>query len=338
MDPYDVIERGNRALQPPPFVRLSKWIEDNVRLPAGVSAMPGKVRLWPYQVGIADAISDPDIERVTLVKAARVGFTTLLTSAIGSYVVNEPAPILVLLPTESDCRDYVVSDIEPIFEATDVLKGVLSYDDELAERNTLLSRRFPGGNLKIVASRAPRNLRRHTARILLCDEVDGMEATAEGNPIALGEGRTRTFADRKIIIGSTPVFTDTSIVLRTYGESDARIYEVPCGECGAFNEIMWANIIWPEGEPEKAEYECPHCKAHIGDDRKHDLVSAGQWRATKPEIKGHAGFRLNALVSLLANASWPKLAAEFLKAARTTSGSFSPSPTRCSPRAGRRRQ
>jgi phage terminase large subunit GpA-like protein len=31
-------------------------------------------------------------------------------------------------------------------------------------------------------------------------------------------------------------------------------------------------------------------------------------------VKGHAGFRLNALVSLLANASWGKLAAEFISA------------------------
>jgi phage terminase large subunit GpA-like protein len=39
------------------------------------------------------------------VKPARLGFTTLLTAAIGSYVVNEPSPILAVLPTESDCRD-----------------------------------------------------------------------------------------------------------------------------------------------------------------------------------------------------------------------------------------
>jgi hypothetical protein len=37
-------------------------------------------------------------------------------------------------------------------------------------------------------------------------------------------------------------------------------------------------------------------------------------RATAPEVTGHAGFRLNALVSLLANASWAKLAAEFIAA------------------------
>ena len=44
------------------------------------------------------------------------------------------------------------------------------------------------------------------------------------------------------------------------------------------------------------------------------MVQNGVWRATKPEVTDHAGFRLNALVSLLANASWPKLAQEFIRA------------------------
>jgi hypothetical protein len=43
------------------------------------------------------------------------------------------------------------------------------------------------------------------------------------------------------------------------------------------------------------------------------MVEAGRWRATRPDVVGHAGFRLNALVSLLANASWGKLAAEFVR-------------------------
>jgi hypothetical protein len=59
-------------LIPPPRLRLSEWIEQNIRLPEGVSALPGPVRLWPYQVGVADAISDPSIERVSVLKAARV--------------------------------------------------------------------------------------------------------------------------------------------------------------------------------------------------------------------------------------------------------------------------
>jgi phage terminase large subunit GpA-like protein len=303
-----------RGWAPPAKLKLSEWIEANVRLPEGVSALPGPVRLWPYQREIADAISDPEIERVTLVKPVRVGFTTLLTGAIGSFVANEPAPILVLLPTEADARDYIVSDIEPIFEASPVLRAALSADVEEGERNTLLSRRFPGGSLKIVAARAPRNLRRHTARVLICDEADAMEVGAEGNPVRLAERRTMTFANRKIVIGSTPIFEDTSAVLRAYAESDARVFECPCPACGVFTEIAWAHIVWPEGDPLAAAFQCPHCHEKISERNKAEMVESGVWRVTKPEVAGHAGFRLNALVSLLVNASWGRLAKEFLAA------------------------
>lgn len=249
---------------------------------------------------------------MTLVKPVRVGFTTMLTGALASYCSNDPAPILALLPTEADCRDYMVSDVEPIFGASPVLNNLLSGDLEEGGRNTILSRRFPGGSLKVVAAKAPRNLRRHNVRVLFIDEADGMEATAEGSPILLAERRTLSFADRKIVMGSTPVFEETSHVLRAYAQSDGRIFEVPCPECGDFHEIAWKDIHWKEGEPERAHWCCPGCGSVVEERRKPAMVAAGRWRATRPDIKGHAGFRLNALVSLLPNASWGRLAREFL--------------------------
>ena len=303
-----------KALRPPPRLALSDWIETHMRLPEGVSALPGRVTLWPYQREIADAISDPTIERVTLVKPVRVGFTTLLTGALASYVANEPAPILALLPTEADCRDYTVSDLEPIFEATPALRGLISADADEGGRSTLLSRRFPGGSLKIIAAKSPRNLRRHNVRILLMDEVDAMESGIEGSPITLAERRTLSFANRKIIMGSTPTLEATSNILRAYARSDMRVFEVPCPDCGDFHEIQWGDIIWPEGEPLKAEYVCPECGSVIDERHKPAMVDKGRWRATAPAVEGHAGFRLNALVSNLTNASWGKLAAEFVEA------------------------
>lgn len=310
----DVRTRALRSLIPPPRLRLSEWIEQNIYLPSDVSALPGRVRLWPYQIGIADALSAPEIERVTLVKAARLGFTTLLTSAVGAFVANEPSSIICLLPTEADARDYVVSEVEPIFAASPVLAGLLSEDAEGGERNTLLARRFAGGSLRVIAARSPRNLRARTARILLCDEVDGMEPTAEGSPIKLGERRTLSYSNRKIVIGSTPVLEETSAVLAAYRESDQRIFECPCPACGAFTEIMWQHIEWESDRPETAAFRCPHCTELIAARNKPGMVAAGHWRATQPQIRGHAGFRINALVSLLANASWEKLAAEFIAA------------------------
>jgi phage terminase large subunit GpA-like protein len=291
---------------------LSDWIEREMRLPEGVSSLPGRVRLWPYQREIADAITDPELERVTLVKSVRVGFTTLLSGAIASFVANEPSPILALLPTEADCRDYVVSDLEPIFEAMPDVGALLSGDLDEGGRNTLLSRRFPGGSLKVVAAKSPRNLRRHNVRVLLCDEVDAMEPTAEGSPLALAERRTLSFANRKIIVGSTPTIEETSNVLRAYARSDQRVFEVPCPSCGVFGEIMWAHIEWEPDKPETAAFRCPHCRDLVSERHKAEMVAAGQWRATAPDVKGHAGFQLSALVSSLPNAAWSKLAAEFL--------------------------
>lgn len=279
------------------------------------------MRLWRFQRDIADAIGDATLERVTLVKSVRIGFTSLLTGAIASYCSNDPAPILALLPTEADCRRYMVADIEPIFDESPLLRNLLSDGSDESGRNTILARRFPGGSLTLVAAKAPRNLRAHNARVLFMDEVDGMEMTKEGPPTILAEKRTMSFADRKIVTGSTPIFEETSPVIRAYAKSDQRVFEVRCIECGGFHEIAWKDIRWPEGEPEKAHWCCPGCGSIIEEKHKPAMVEAGRWRITKPEVEGHAGFRINALVSPHKNASWGILAQEFL-AARSDPGSL----------------
>ena len=75
----------------------------------------------------------------------------------------------------------MVSDLEPTFQASPALRGALSREvDHGDDRSTILHRLFAGGSLKIVASKAPRNLRRHTARVLFVDEADAMEPSARG--------------------------------------------------------------------------------------------------------------------------------------------------------------
>jgi phage terminase large subunit GpA-like protein len=301
-----------RVVTKPKVEPLPAWIERVIRLPAGAAAEPGPIRLYPYQRGIAAAIGDPAIERVSVLKSARLGYA-LLTASIAHFICREPSPILVLMPTEADCRDYMVSDLEPLMlDSTDIADALPMPHPGRSDRNTLLHRLFPGGSLKIVAGKAPRNLRRHTARILLMDELDAIEASAEGDPVSLAEKRTLSFADRKIVAGSTPLSAETSHIARLYGQSDQRIYECPCPRCGEFAEITWPAIEWPEGRPELAAWRCPSCAALIGEKHKGAMVRSGRWRATRPEVRGHAGFRLSALISPLVNASWGKLAAEYL--------------------------
>jgi phage terminase large subunit GpA-like protein len=82
------------AFSPPPKLQLSTWMEEHIRLPAGDAAVPGKIRLYGYQRGIADAIGDPLIERVTVIKSARIGYTTILVGALANYVHNDPSSLI----------------------------------------------------------------------------------------------------------------------------------------------------------------------------------------------------------------------------------------------------
>lgn len=212
-----------QALLPPPNVPLADWIESSVYIPASASALPGRMQLWPFQRGWCEAIEDPEIERVTILKGARIGYTQWLSATLAHFVANAPAPIIALQPTADDARDFSV-ELESLFDASPALRGLLSDDADESGRSTMLARRFPGGSLKFLAAKSPRNLRRHTTRFLAMDEIDGYEVTQEGDPIKLAEMRTLTFRDRKILAGSTPVF-DFGPISRLYSESDRRIFE-----------------------------------------------------------------------------------------------------------------
>lgn len=73
-----VRQHALHSLIPPPRLRLSAWIEQHIVLPEGVSALPGRVRLWPYQREIADAISDHCFPRAV---AAAAGLRHPLSAA-----------------------------------------------------------------------------------------------------------------------------------------------------------------------------------------------------------------------------------------------------------------
>lgn len=237
--------------------------------------------------------------------------TKSLIAAIGATAVNDPCPIGLLMPTDDDTRGIAVDEIDPAFTESPALRGVMKVG-RFDGRNTLTQRMLlGGGSLKILSAMAPRNLRRHTLKVLYCDEVDGMKVTKEGDPIKLAEKRTLSFADRKIVMGSTPVDEATSIIIKRYEESDMRIFEIPCIHCDVPFELLWEHLDWEEGTPETVQAYCPSCGTGIEERFKPQMVEAGEWRPTKPEVKGHAGFRLNALISLFANASWVKLVEEY---------------------------
>src|SRR3954453_10696536 len=292
------LKRGLYALlEPPPELRLSEWAEHHIVLPEASRARPGGYRNRPYMVEILDAMADPGGERVTIIKSARIGYTKSLMVTIGAVAANDPSPIILLVPTDEDARGIAVDEVEPIFDATPALQGLLKKSRNDG-RNTLTRKALVGGaSIKILSARAPRKLRRHDCRVLLIDEADAMEFTTEGDPISIAQKRTLAQAGRKIVVGSTPTEEGISVVERLYSESDQRVYEVPCPECGAFHEIQWEDILCAvEHDPTTAKYLGRSCGKLIAERYKAWMVENGRWRATRPDVTSHRGYRINDLI------------------------------------------
>ncbi|MCA8882062.1 MAG: phage terminase large subunit family protein, partial [Rhodobacteraceae bacterium] len=81
---------------------ISDWADQNRRLSSEASAEPGQWRTSraEYQRGIMEAISDASTETVVIMSSAQVGKTEVLNNACGYHIDQDPAPIMVVMPTE----------------------------------------------------------------------------------------------------------------------------------------------------------------------------------------------------------------------------------------------
>ncbi|ODT17495.1 MAG: hypothetical protein ABS35_25705 [Kaistia sp. SCN 65-12] len=302
-------------LRPPPAVPLADWIESNIFLPSTASATPGRMRLYEYQRGICDALDDPNVSEIVIQKSARIGFTALLAGFIGHTVATSPAPILATQPTADDSRAFSV-DIESLFEASPAIRGLISDDADESGRSTMMRRLYPGGSLEFLSASSPRSFRRKLGKVIIADEIDAYAPTDEGSVLDLLRMRSQTYRDRKIVLGGTPIF-DHGQVTKLFEASDQRVFEICCPSCRDHFELEWKHVRWPEGDPDGAHVVCPANGCILEERDKPAAVSAGRWRALRPEVRGRAGFRINSLVSPHYNARWGALAAEFLQDKRS---------------------
>ncbi|MGL4686617.1 MAG: phage terminase large subunit family protein [Commensalibacter sp.] len=314
-------------LSPPPILSLSEWAAIYAYLSKETSAQTGRFEAYAYQIGIMDAITDPTVEKVSVMKSARVGYTKIMDHVIGYYAHQDPSPILIVQPRVEDAEDYSKTEIAPMFRDTPVLQKIAPDPKTRSGDNTLLKKIFKNGaSIALVGANSPGGFRRITVRIVLFDEIDGYPvggAGSEGDQIALGIKRSETFWNRKIVAGSTPTIKGLSRIEKLYNEGDQRRFYVPCPHCGEYQVLEWGGkdkpygIKWDkdiEGKPlpESAHYVCKAYGCVIEENHKPAMLSKGEWRAEKP-FKGHASFHIWSGYSLLPNARWSLLVEEWLR-------------------------
>ena len=299
-------------------MRLDKWADQNMVLDESTSAIVGKWETFPYQREIMNAMTDPSIEKVTFKKSARVGYTKMITCYIGYIIDQEPSSILVVQPTVEDAQGYSKDEIAQMVSDVNCLRAKVS---EFKSRNTesTISRKvYPGGSLYMVGANAPRGFRRITVRVVLLDEIDGYPPTAgqEGDQLKLAEKRAVTFADRKIVYGSTPLNKLTSRISQIYEKSDQRKCYVPCPHCEKYQTLDFVNLKWDGkkksdlAKSKTAHFLCKHCKKKIEEGFKSKMLEECEWRS-KTKTQGHAGFFIWAAYSPVV--SWQEIVIEFLE-------------------------
>jgi len=305
--------RAFAAFKPPKKLTLSEWADEYAYLSAESSAEGGRWHTLPYQKGIMDAITDPSIEQVTVMKSARVGYSKILNHIIAYHIHQDPCGIMVVQPTIEDASGYSKEEIAPMIRDTKVLTNLVSDAKTRDSNNTILQKQFPGGVLSLVGANSARGFRRVSRRIVLFDETDGYPASAgtEGDQIKLGIARTQYFWNRKIVAGSTPTIKDFSRIERLFEQSDQRRYYVPCPDCGHMQYLRWPNMRWEGSDTDNVSYACEECGVLIPHNKKRWMVERGEWRATQPGNGRHVGFHIWAAYSYSPNAEWSNLAEEF---------------------------
>lgn len=255
-----------------------------------------------------DAISDPRVERVVMMTSARVGKTQVINNLIGYHISQDPAPILVVLPTTAAAEEWSKEELAPMLRDSPALRRKVAAVRSRDSANTILHKQFPGGKLFIVGANAPSGLRAKTVRVVCCDEVDGYPHSAgnEGDPVSLAIKRATTMWNRKIVLASTPTIRGASRIDEAYNESDRRRFWVPCPHCGEAQTLKWAQVRWEAGDTTTAAYHCEACGAAWDDGARWKAIETaeakgGGWRGEAP-FAGVAGFHLSELYS-----SWRRL-------------------------------
>lgn len=250
-----------------------------------------------------DAICDPDVHTAVYMTSAQVGKTEILNNAIGYYIDQEPAPILLLQPTLQMASAWSKDRFAPMLRDTPELTGLVKEPRAKNSSNTMLHKGFPGGHITMAGANSPASLASRPVRIVGCDEVDRypISVGSEGDPISLAKKRSETFWNRKLVLTSTPTVKGVSRIERAYEDSDQRRYYVPCPACKKMQTLEWRNVVWDQDKdgnhrPDTARIRCEYCDHAFSEQDRWEAVAQGEWRATKP-FKGVAGFHISGLYS-----------------------------------------
>lgn len=324
------IPEWSLACTPPPVLTVSEWADQERVLPEASAARGGRWRTAtaPYLAGIMDAVHEPGVRKIALMKCHQSGGSESLNNILGYYIEHQPAPMLLVHPTALAAEAFSKERLSDMIRTTPALRAVVQ-DKRMPgtdgrPESTLALKMFPGGFLALGGANTPNTFARWAVRMAIGDDVDRFPPVVgeEGDPAELLVNRVTTFHDGLAIFVSTPTLKGGRID-SLYQASDQRRYFVACPRCGREDWVTWNDpehmrVAFDERDASSARIECPNsehggCDRRILESGRQALVAGGEWRATaESQEPGLIGFHVPAMLSPWV--SLPELVGKFLSA------------------------
>jgi phage terminase large subunit GpA-like protein len=314
-----------QALAPRTPMTVAEWAAAHRRLPEASAARGAR---WdnataPYLVGIMNAILEPGVRTIAVMKAAQCGASEAVSNLLGYLIEHAPSPLLLVHPTASAAEAYSKERLADMIASTPQLRRLvtdkrLPAADERPE-STLALKMFPGGFLALGGANSPNVFARWAVRVAIGDDCDRFPPVVgeEGDPADLLRNRVTTFHDGVVIFVSTPTLKAGRIDT-LYHRSDRRRWVVPCLACGHPDWVTWSDpthwwVHWDDHDPATARLQCPRCEAPVPEAERAAWVARGRWQATAtPAEPGAVGFHVPAMLSPFV--TLPALVARWLDA------------------------
>jgi phage terminase large subunit GpA-like protein len=300
-------------------ISIRDHAEKNLYLAPGKNPFPGLVDFskTPYLYEPLEALQpDNGVEKVVIMKGWQTGGT--LTGLAWTLWVMDSAPayMLIVQPNDELRKTFSQHRINPIIAHCKSLKEKIHDEvrgDKL-EKDSILTKSFPGGCLFLGTALSSSALRSHSFQNVMFDEVSAYPADTQkyGDPCGLAIGRTSAYEGRKkLLFVSTPSLAGKCRIEAEYLLTDQRKYFVPCLSCGHMQLILEEGLDFSIEIP---VFRCVKCRyAHYEQD-KSEMLRLGQWQPTAtPKISNARGYHLPALYAPPGMWSWRSTREQLLK-------------------------
>jgi len=269
-----------------------------------------RLDLTPYLAQPMNALDDPSVNEVLVMKPARSGGTVVAENyALKMMDYGPSGDIGWYLSSPPEVASYADRVFKPLFEDHERVSAKIGIG---VSENKLTMKRIGGYTVELLPMNA-RTTTNRQFRFGVFDEPDSYDKRFASNFLEQGRQRQRMIgSQRKIYACAHPDIGWSGGIAQAFMQSSKGIFVMACAECGghasAYPTKLWPDIarfrLHYQKSPEReaigerlkraegtAAMLCPHCGALLDDGQRRAMVASGDYM--------HAGQTLDTDLGIL---------------------------------------